>query len=133
MPPGTVRNTPAICYNGTTDIVFHSTVANSDFIYTVSNAPAVTWVGGKSPVAGTQVNGENVHLAQNLAHTSTFPTTVTYTITPRGPGATACMGAPITRTVIVNPLAEVDQPANQVYAMLPILLPLILQTLIPAG
>ena len=99
----TVNNTPSICDNGTTDIVFHADVANSDFIYTVSNFPAVTWVVGKTPVGGTQVNGENISLAQNLSHTSSFSTTVTYSITPRGPGATACLGALITRTVVVNP------------------------------
>ncbi len=108
----TMNNTPSICNNGTTDIVFHADVANSDFIYTVSNAPAVTWVVGKAPVAGTRINGENISLAQNLQHTSTFPTTVTYTITPRGPGATACLGAPITRDVIVNPTAVITSAAT---------------------
>ncbi len=49
------------------------------------------------------MRGEGTSIAQNLEHTATFPTTVTYTITPRGPGATACLGAAITRDVIVYP------------------------------
>ncbi len=99
----TVNNTPAICNNGTTDIILHADVTNSDFIWTVSNAPAVTWQPAKAPAGGTRLNGENTSIAQNLEHTATFPTTVTYTITPRGPGATACLGAAITRNVIVYP------------------------------
>jgi len=109
----TNNNTPAICSDGTTDIVLQSTVASSDFIWTVSNAPAVTWVVGKAPVGGTRVNGIGTSIAQNLQHTATYATTVTYTITPRGPGATACLGTAITRTVIVNPTAQVAKPANQ--------------------
>ncbi len=109
----TVNNAPVICNNGTTNIVLHANVANSDFIWTVSNAPATTWTGGKAPVGGTRVNGENYTIAQNLEHNGTQPITVTYTITPRGPGATACMGSPITRDVIVNPAGQVNDPADQ--------------------
>ena len=97
----TVNNTPSLCSTGTTDIVLQSTVASSDFTWTVSNAPAVTWVN--APAGGTRVNGNNTSIAQVLAHSSNFPTTVTYTITPRGPLPTSCPGAAITRTVIVNP------------------------------
>jgi len=110
----TTNNTPAICNNGNTDIILQSTVPLSDFVWTVSNAPAVTWVAGKAPTGGTRINGIGTSIAQNLQHTSTFPTSVTYSIQPRGPGATACLGPVITITVIVNPSGQVDDPANQV-------------------
>ncbi len=100
---GTINNTASICNNGATDIVLHADVASSDFIWTVTNAPAVTWVAGKAPVGGTRIAGDGTSIAQNLSHTATFPTTVTYTITPRGPGGTACLGNPVTRDVIVKP------------------------------
>ena len=99
----TVNNTPNICNNGTTDIVLHSTVASSDFIVTVAYAPAVTWQAGKAPSGSTIANGEGVSISQNLAHDGTSPVTVTYSIQPRGPGATACLGAIVTRSVIVQP------------------------------
>ncbi len=51
---------------------------------------------GGSGVIGTVI-------AQNLQHSSTASTTVTYTITPTGPGTTFCPGSAITRTVIVYP------------------------------
>ena len=100
---GTVNNTPALCNNTATDIVLQSTIPASDFVWTVSNAPAVSWVAGRAPADGTRLNGIGTSIAQTLQHTSTFPTTVTYSIQPRGPGATACLGPVITRTVIVNP------------------------------
>jgi hypothetical protein len=111
---GTVNNTPVICNDGTTDIVLYADVPNSDFIWTVSNLPAVTWQGGKAPLGGTRVSGEGSSIAQNLAHNGTAQVTVTYTIRPRGPGATACLGAPITRDVVVNPSGQVNDPSDQV-------------------
>ena len=39
----------------------------------------------------------------NLTNTTGSPVTVTFSITPTGPGATACQGDPITATVIVDP------------------------------
>ena len=109
----TANNAPVICNNGTTAIVLHADVPTSDFIWTVSNSPATTWTGGKAPAGGTRVNGENYTIAQNLEHNGTQPITVTYSITPRGPGATACLGTPITRDVVVNPAGQVNDPANQ--------------------
>ncbi|HOT16726.1 MAG TPA: hypothetical protein PLB07_03640, partial [Bacteroidales bacterium] len=109
----TVNNTNAICSGGTTDIVLQSTVASTNFTWTVSNAPAVTWTS--APAGGTRNNGNNTSVAQTLAHSSTLPTTVTYTITPAGPLPTSCPGPAITRTVVVNPSAQVNDPANQVH------------------
>ena len=100
----TINNTPSICYNGTTDIVLNSSVPNTDFIWNVSHSPAVTWVTGKQPSGGTLLNGNGNSIAQILAHTGTSPVTVTYTITPRGPGSTQCTGPSITKDVVVNPL-----------------------------
>ncbi len=110
---GTVNNTPALCNNGTTDIVLQSTIPSSDFTWTVANAPAVTWID--APAGGTRVNGNGTSIAQVLEHSATFPTTVTYSITPNGPLPAACPGTLITRTVIVNPTAQVNDPANQVH------------------
>ena len=107
----TTNNTPTLCSGGTTDIVLQSTVPSSDFTWTVSNAPAVTWTN--APSGGTIVNGNNISIAQILTHTATFPTTVTYTITPRGPLPTSCPGPAITRTVVVNPRGQVNDPADQ--------------------
>ncbi len=108
----TTNNTPTLCSGGTTDIVLQSTVPSSDFTWTVSNAPAVTWTN--APAGGTIVNGNGISIAQVLTHTATFPTTVTYTITPKGPLPTSCPGPQITRTVVVYPKGQVNDPADQV-------------------
>ncbi len=109
----TVNNTNTLCTGGVTDIVLQSTVPSSDFTWTVTNAPAVTW--SSAPSGGSRVNGNGTSISQTLAHTASFPTTVTYTITPRGPLPTSCPGAAITRTVTVNPSAQVNDPADQVH------------------
>jgi len=107
----TVNNTTELCNGGTTDIVLQSTVPNTDFTWTVSNLPAVTWVN--APAGGTIANGNGVSIAQLLEHTATSSTTVTYAITPTGPLPTSCPGPQITRSVIVNPSGQVNDPANQ--------------------
>jgi PKD repeat protein len=108
---GTMNNDPVICSNGTTDIVLQSTVAGSTFNWTVSNSPAVTWLAGKAPAGGSGVIGTVI--GQNLQHTGSSPVTVTYSITPYGPGTTFCPGTPVTRDVIVNPTAELNDPADR--------------------
>ena len=109
----TVNNTATICSGGATDIVLRSTVSSTDFAWTVSNSPAVTWTS--APADGSRVNGNNTSIDQTLAHTASFPTTVTYAIIPAGPAPTSCPGPEITRTVVVNPSAQVNDPANQVH------------------
>ena len=109
----TSNSSPTICYDGTTNIVLHSTVSGSDFLWTVSNSPAVTWQSGKAPAGGTQLAGEGLSIAQNLAHDGTSPVTVSYKITPRGPASTNCLGSEITRDVVVNPSAQVNDPSDQ--------------------
>ena len=108
---GTTNNAPEICSNGFTDIILQSSVAGSTFAWTVSNTPAVTWLAGKAPADGTGVIGTVI--GQNLQHTGSEPVTVTYTITPTGPASTFCPGPEITRTVIVNPTAELNDPVDQ--------------------
>ncbi|MBE0667633.1 MAG: hypothetical protein IH593_08160, partial [Bacteroidales bacterium] len=78
----------------------------------MSNTPATTWSAGKAPAAGTGVIGTAI--GQNLEHNGTSPVTVTYTITPTGPPPTNCAGAAVTRTVVVNPSGQVNDPADQV-------------------
>jgi gliding motility-associated-like protein len=39
-----------------------------------------------------------------LSNTTILPRTVTFTITPTGPAPTFCVGAPITTTVVINPV-----------------------------
>ncbi|MCA1741048.1 MAG: hypothetical protein LC630_00980, partial [Bacteroidales bacterium] len=108
---GTMNNASVICSDGTTDIVLASTVAGSTFTWTVGNAPAVTWLAGSAPADGSGVIGTVI--AQNLEHTASAPTTVTYTIIPTGPPSTFCIGPPVTRDVVVNPTAQLNDPADQ--------------------
>jgi PKD repeat protein len=103
---GTTNDAPEICSNGTTDIALRSTVANSTYEWTVSSAPATTWTTGKAPAGGT--GGMGTVIEQNLEHESYLPITVTYTITPKGPAPTYCVGPPVTRQVIVNPVARIS-------------------------
>ena len=111
---GTTNNTPMLCNNGITDIILQSTVPATDFEWTVSNLPPVTWVAGRAPADGTRSNGNGTSITQQLAHTGNQPVSVTYTITPTGPGSTACPGAPITRTVIVEPTPVISSPAKTI-------------------
>jgi PKD repeat protein len=106
----TTNNTPVICSNGTTDIILQSTVPGSTLTWTVSNSPAVTWVAGKAPAGGTAAAG--AHISQNLEHTGSSPVTVTYSIVPTGPASTFCPGTAVTRTVVVNPTARLNDPAD---------------------
>ncbi len=103
---GTMNNSPVICSNGTTNIALNSTVAASTYEWTVSFAPATTWTTGKAPSGGT--GGMGTVISQNLEHESYVPITVTYTITPTGPAPTYCVGLPVTRQVIVNPVARIS-------------------------
>ncbi|MHC1731146.1 MAG: PKD-like domain-containing protein [Bacteroidales bacterium] len=107
---GTANNAPVICSNGVTDIVLQSTVVGSTFTWTVSHSPAVTWLAGKAPAAGSGVIGTVI--GQNLQHTGAEPVTVVYAITPAGPASTFCPGPQITRSVVVNPTAELNDPAE---------------------
>jgi hypothetical protein len=103
----TINHAGTICNDGTTDIELQSTVGGTTFDWTVASVPAGLWLPGKAPLAGSLVGNGSI-IAQQLEHSHTDPVTVTYTITPTGPGGTACPGLPITRQVIVNPTAVIS-------------------------
>ncbi|HLP74082.1 MAG TPA: PKD-like domain-containing protein, partial [Bacteroidales bacterium] len=115
---GTNPATQTICNNSTATINLASTVNNTRFTYTVSTVPAAgfTWTAGKNPIAGsiTDADGNGVEiLSRQLQHDYTSPVTVTYSITPAGPGATACPGTLITREVVVQPTAVITSLATK--------------------
>ncbi|MBK7710495.1 MAG: hypothetical protein IPJ37_05815 [Bacteroidales bacterium] len=109
---GTAPASQTICSNGTASLTLNSTVNNTIFTYTVSSLPAAgySWTAGRDPIAGSLTDGDGngtETLTRQLQHNYSSAVTVTYSITPTGPGATACPGTAITRTVIVNPVAAV--------------------------
>ncbi|MFZ1783605.1 MAG: PKD-like domain-containing protein [Ferruginibacter sp.] len=87
-----------------TTIVNSGTVAGTVFNWTRNN-PVVTGIAlsGTGNISGTLTNATN------------SPITVTFTVTPSYTNAgVTCTGASTTATVIVNPIPDVNQPANQV-------------------
>ena len=109
---GSVPISQNLCSDGTASLTLNSTVNNTTFTYTVASSPAVgySWVAGKSPVPGsiTDADGNGTEtITQLLQHNFNAAVTVFYTITPTGPGAIACPGTPITRSVVVNPVPVV--------------------------
>jgi gliding motility-associated-like protein len=116
---GSVPASQTICSNGTASLTLNSTVNNTNFSWSVSSSPAAgySWTAGKDPVAGsvTDADGNGTEtISRQLQHNYSSPITVTYTITPTGPGATACPGTPITRTVIVNPVPAIANMTSTV-------------------
>mgnify|MGYP003775021531 CR=1 FL=1 len=108
----TTTNAKPICNGEATAITLHSTVANTDFSWSVTNiSPSVAVTGYSS---GSRNAGNGYVIAQNLSHSHTGPVTVTYTITSNGPGATDCPGNTITRDVVVNPVPQVNVVSSQV-------------------
>ncbi len=95
--PNAVATPPAqtICSGNTiTTIVLSGSVANTTFNWTRDNNATVTGIAasGSGNISGA------------LTNTTNAPVTVTFTITPT---TTACPGAPITATVLVNPVPQV--------------------------
>jgi hypothetical protein len=84
-----------------TTIALTGNVAGTTYSWTRDNTTAVTGIAasGTGNITGT------------LTNTTTAPVTVTFTITP---SANGCTGAPITATVIVNPIPTVNAVSNQV-------------------
>ena len=112
-----VNNTPIVCNDTALHVTFNitlkSTVPNSTFEYTVSSNPATgySWEPFHDPENGsiTDSDGDGTEtLSRILKHNNISPVTVTYTITPKGPGVTACAGTPITMSVIVQPTVFVS-------------------------
>ncbi|MFZ1451875.1 MAG: PKD-like domain-containing protein, partial [Ferruginibacter sp.] len=82
-------------------VITGNAVAGVVYNWTRDNTVSVTGIAasGAGDISGTLTNTTNV------------PVTVTFTITPTANG---CAGTPITATVMVNPIPDVNQPANQV-------------------
>ena len=115
---GTVPAAQTICNDGSAAVTLNSTVNNTIFNYAVASVPAAgySWTAGKNPVAGsiTDADGNGTEsISRQLQHNYTDPVVVTYTITPTGPGATACPGTPVTRTVTVNPTSVITSAATK--------------------
>ncbi|HNP98058.1 MAG TPA: proprotein convertase P-domain-containing protein [Bacteroidia bacterium] len=83
-----------------------SGISIADILFGTSNAVSGTqfsWtrdhvadVSGIAPAGSGDVSG-------TLTNTTSDPITVTFTITPTGPAPSACIGLPISATVLVNP------------------------------
>ncbi len=111
---GTIPASQNICSDGTATLTLVSTVNNTTFNWTVSSAPGFgyTWSAGKDPVGGslTDADGNGTEtITRQLQHNYNAPVSVFYTITPIGPGPTACPGSPVTvtRSVTVNPVPAI--------------------------
>ena len=87
---------PIICSDEFTDITLQASVIGTTFTYKVVDPK------GTGAVGGTGVIGDVI--SQQLFNTTQTPVTITYAITPCGPGATACPGATVFEDVTVNPL-----------------------------
>lgn len=82
-----------------TTIALTSAVTGTTYAWTRNNTATVT---------GIAASGSG-NISGSLTNTTTAPVTVTFTITPT---ANSCPGAPITATVIVNPLPTITCPGN---------------------
>ena len=92
--------TQTICSGSVTSIALTGNVANTIFNWTIVESG----VSGATPGAGT-------NLAQTLATTGNVTGTATYTITPTSNG---CPGTAIIVVITVNPVPNVNDPADQV-------------------
>ncbi|MFZ5941413.1 MAG: PKD-like domain-containing protein [Bacteroidota bacterium] len=104
----TTNNAPEICNGEDVDIDLNSTVAGTEYSWTVNDGGGVTWTGGNNPIAGTAtfVTGAE-KISRTLQHSMTAPVTVTYTITSAGPDPTSCAGNTRIETVQVDPTVVV--------------------------
>ena len=96
----------AICSGSAiTTIALTGSVPGTVFNWTRDNTVTVTGIANSG--AG--------NIAGSLTNTTNAPITVTFTITPSYTNAgVTCTGTPITATVTVNPIPDVNQPADQV-------------------
>ncbi|MCE5348276.1 MAG: hypothetical protein LLG13_18575, partial [Bacteroidales bacterium] len=107
---GTVPATQPICSGSAATITLNSTVSSTKFTYTAASVPAAGYSWTSAPAGGsiTDANGDKTEaLTQTLTHNYNDDVTVTYTITPEGPGITACPGTAITRSVTVHPMPAI--------------------------
>ena len=107
--PSTLTQT--ICNNNVTNIVIGSPSTFSSgvvtFNYTVTATGGVT--GFTTPITGLP---KDYIIADTLVNPTDEPQTVTYTIVPFT--STGCASGPATVVVTVIPIAQVNQPADQV-------------------
>ncbi len=89
---------PILCSDEFTDITLQASVMGSTFTYTVVDPKGTGAVGGVGVIGDV--------ISQQLVNITQTPVTITYAITPFGPGATACPGATVFENVTVNPLAD---------------------------
>jgi PKD repeat protein len=91
-----LNNLTDICHNQSTDIDLDANVVGTTLDWVIINE------NGTGAIAGSGNIGDNI--GQTLLNGGPGSVTVTYRITPTGPGATACVGSDVDRDVTVHPL-----------------------------
>ena len=110
--PITVLAVPAITNNPLTQTICGNT--NSTAVNWTSNIAGTTysWSGvSGNGITGFTANGNGNLPAMNLQNPGTTQGSVVYTVTPTAPNG--CTGAPVTYTILVNPVPSVNLPAVQ--------------------
>ena len=100
-PIPTITNailTEEFCSGGTTGIVPTADVAGTTFSWTA--------VGSSVNVTGFSASGSG-NISETLTNSGTTVETVTYTVTPIGPGTPTCPGIPVDFVVTVNPFPTI--------------------------
>ena len=100
-PIPTITNailTEEFCSGGTTGIVPTADVAGTTFSWTA--------VGSSVNVTGFSASGSG-NISETLTNSGTAVETVTYTVTPIGPGTPTCPGIPVDFVVTVNPVPTI--------------------------
>jgi gliding motility-associated-like protein len=104
QPVMTSANNQSICSDDTPTLVFTSNVAGSTFAWEV-----IAKTGG---VSGANIGDLGTgNLNQNLVNVSGAPATVTYRVTPTGPGALFCVGNPQDVVITITPGPVMTSPA----------------------
>ncbi|MFN8242798.1 MAG: PKD-like domain-containing protein [Ferruginibacter sp.] len=78
---------------------------------TTAGTTTYSWTRDNTATATGMAASGSGNISGTLTNTTNAPVTVTFTITPSNSG---CSGTPITATVTVDPIPDVNQPANQV-------------------
>ncbi|MCO4813798.1 MAG: hypothetical protein KC454_03750, partial [Flavobacteriales bacterium] len=90
--------TEELCSLGTTAIVPTADVTGTTFTWTA--------VGSSGNVTGFSGSGSG-NISETLTNSGTAVETVTYTVTPVGPGTPTCPGTPVDFVVTVNPVPTI--------------------------
>ncbi len=105
-----INNAPAaltICTGGIATYTPTILPAGSTYSWTASANPVGSVTG--FPGAGA------IPINNVLTNAGTVPGTVTYVITPIGPGPTLCTGPPVNFVVTVNPVPTITNPPAQIF------------------